>query len=106
MDRRIYFKDNKATIKGVITDRNGQKASIIFTLKKEKDNWKIAGIQKVLTKKEKEELIKKEKAIKAYTLLAKLTMHTLATASKDNNFKILYNYISKKWQKEVSVEDL
>ena len=106
LNRRINFKGNSATLKGTITDKNGQKAPIIFTFKKDKGQWKIAGIQKVLTKQEKERLIKKAKAIKAYTTLSRLTMHILAVASKDNNFKILYNYISKKWQKEISVEDL
>jgi len=104
--RKVSFGNDMGEVKGTITSKNGEEAPIRFSLKKEKGVWKISGIEKVLGKAEKEKIYKEKKAIIAYTKLSQLTIHMLGLSTKDNNFKILHDYISKKWQKEVTVEAL
>lgn len=110
LDRKIELQGKErgklATLKGRITSSDGTTSPIKLTFQKERDGWKIFAIEKKLTKKEQEEKAKEAKIRAEYTQLSRISMHYLAQASHDNNMTILYNQISKRWQKSATVEDL
>jgi len=90
------------SIEGTITTKDKVTSPLKLQFKQENGDWKIFALEKVLSKKE----IEQQKIINAYTTLARITLHTLGTAVKENNMTILYNSISQRWQKETNTTTL
>jgi len=90
------------SLEGTVVTKDNVSSVLKLTFKQESGRWKIFTLEKVLTKEE----IVKQKLLKQYTTLARLTLHTLGQAVKENNMTVLYSNISKLWQKETSVEKL
>ena len=89
-------------LEGVMTSKDGVRSPIKVLFKKEHGSWKLFALEKVLSKKE----IAQQKLLGEYTKLARISMHYLGKAVSDNNMTILYQNISKFWQKETSVKAL
>jgi len=98
---RSNFGKN-GSLEGTIVTKDDVSSVIKLQFKQEAGVWKLFTLEKVLTKEE----ILKQKLLKEYTTLARITLHTLGTAVKENNMTVLYENISKLWQKETSVEKL
>jgi len=96
----IFWKNG--SLDGTLVSKDNVSSHIKLKMLKESGEWKIFALEKVLSKKE----ILQQKLLREYTLLARSTMHTLGKAVKDDNMTILYNNISKVWQKEISVKKL
>ena len=85
-------------LEGTIVTKDNVQSPLKLQFKQEAGIWKIFSLEKVLSKKE----ITQQKTINEYTTLARMTLHTLGTAVKENNMTILYNSLSQRWQKETN----
>ncbi len=90
------------SLEGTIVSKNNVSSPLKLQFKQEAGVWKLFTLEKVLSKEE----IAQQKLIKNYTTLARISLHTLGLAVKENNMSILYNDISKAWQKETNATEL
>ena len=90
------------SIEGTVVTKDKVASPLKLQFKQENGAWKIFALEKVLSKKE----IEQQQIVNAYTTLARVTLHTLGTAVKENNMTILYNSLSQRWQKETNTTKL
>jgi hypothetical protein len=100
--KRVIRLDKKGFIEGSIISLEDKPSKLVVEFEKERGEWKISGIKKVLTDIEK----KQQKLIADYTQMARVNIHTLGKAINDENMTLFYQNISTLWQKETTVKDL
>tara|TARA_R110002124_G_scaffold259913_1_gene425777 strand:- start:29 stop:817 length:789 start_codon:yes stop_codon:yes gene_type:complete len=97
--------DGMGTLDGSVTTATGGKIPLILRLVKSDDGWRINAIEK-----EKSGFTAKggEKSLptpKAQEQLFRETTKVFADSLADRSMKKLYDYTSRLWQKEISVEE-
>lgn len=104
--RRVIHLNMSGQLDGTVTSKDGVESPIHLAFKREDGEWKIFAMEKELNKKEIAEQKAKQKALLKYTTLARVSMHHLGVAIKENNMSKLYENIAEVWKKETTVEDL
>ncbi len=90
------------SLEGTVVAKDNVASPLKLQFKQENGAWKIFALEKVLSKEE----IAQQRLINEYTALARMTIHTLGLTVKENNMSILYNTLSKRWQKETNTTKL
>jgi len=105
-------KNSFGKIKGTITLQNGEKKPIIIFFKKVNEEWKIEKISTDISNFMKSEEDNNIPSLsismpnnKELITLVKNDIKIFTESIQNNNMNLLYNHISKNWQKTITPED-